>query len=88
MAGYLLDTNHLSNAIRDTSVVRERLADAHRRGHRFATCWPVLCDLEAGICQSPRADAFRRTLRGLFKQVRIGPSTGKLCASMANSSRK
>jgi tRNA(fMet)-specific endonuclease VapC len=71
MAGYLLDTNHLSDGVRKISLVRERLRDAHRRGHRFATCWPVLCELEAGICQTARAEAYRRTLRGLLKEIRI-----------------
>ena|SRR5258708_7753363 len=71
MAGYLFDTNHLSDAIRKTSVLRDRLRGAHRRGHRLATCWPVLCELEAGICQTARAGAYRRTLRGLLKEIRI-----------------
>jgi predicted nucleic acid-binding protein len=71
MAGYLLDTNHLSDAIRRTSALRDRLRDAHRQGHPFATCWPVLCELEAGICRTARAEAYRRTLRALLREVRI-----------------
>ncbi len=71
MAGYLFDTNHLSDGIRKTSVVRDRLREARLRGHRFATCWPVLCELEAGICQTARPEAYRRTLRGLLKEIRI-----------------
>ena len=71
MAGYLFDTNHLSAAIRKTSELRDRMRAAHRVGHRFATCWPVLCELEAGICQTARAEAYRRTLRGLLKEIRI-----------------
>lgn len=71
MEGYLLDTNHLSAAIRKISVLRDRLRIAHRQGHRFATCWPVLCELEAGICQTARAEAYRRTFRGLLTEIRI-----------------
>jgi predicted nucleic acid-binding protein len=71
MAGHLLDTNHLSDAIRKISVLRDRLREAHRQGHRFATCWPVLCELEAGICQTSRADRYRQTLAALLKEIRI-----------------
>src|SRR5258708_5117850 len=91
MAGYLLDTNHLSDAIRKTSVVRDRLRDAHRRGHRFATCWPVLCELEAGVCQTARPEAYRRTLHGLLKEIRIWPidwRSARLCPSAAWSPEK
>jgi tRNA(fMet)-specific endonuclease VapC len=71
MPGFLLDTDHLSNAIRKTSALRDRLRTAHCQGHGIATCWPVLCELEAGICQTARAEAYRRTLRALLKEVRI-----------------
>jgi predicted nucleic acid-binding protein len=71
MAGYLLDTNHLSAAIRKISPLRDRIRIAHRLGHRFATCWPVLCELEAGICQTARAEAYRRTLHALLMEIRI-----------------
>ncbi len=71
MAGYLLDTNHMSDAIRKTSMLRDRLRAAHRQGFGLATCWPVLCELEAGICQTTRADAYRRTLQTLLKEIRI-----------------
>jgi predicted nucleic acid-binding protein len=71
MAGYLLDTNHLSDAIRKTSMLRDRLRAAHRQGFGLATCWPVLCGLEAGICQTARAESYRRTLRTLLQEIRI-----------------
>jgi hypothetical protein len=41
MRGYLLDTSHLSHAIRVISPLRERLRQAHRQGFRLITCWPV-----------------------------------------------
>ena len=50
MPGYLLDNNHLSAAIGRAETVRERIAQFHRAGHRFGTCFPVLCELETGIC--------------------------------------
>jgi predicted nucleic acid-binding protein len=49
MSGYLLDTNHLSDAIKPVSRVRERIDQAHRSGRRVGTCVPVLCELEMGL---------------------------------------
>lgn len=73
MAGLLLDTNHLSAAIHPVSPLRQRLDQAHRKGIRLGTCVPVLCELEAGICQMSHADAYRRQLQQLLKRVRIWP---------------
>jgi len=47
MAGFLLDTNHLGEAIRPVSRVRERIEQARRAGLRVGTCVPVLCELES-----------------------------------------
>jgi tRNA(fMet)-specific endonuclease VapC len=73
MAGFLLDTNHLSHAIRTVSALRDRLRESHRHGFRIGTCWPALCELEAGICQSHDPQARRRTLRQVLQEVRIWP---------------
>jgi hypothetical protein len=54
MADYLLDCNHLSAAIRKTSGLRDRIHQARRTGHRFISCYPVLCELEAGIQQTAK----------------------------------
>jgi predicted nucleic acid-binding protein len=71
MKRYLLDTNHLSAAIRVISPVREDLRQAYRKGHRFYTCWPVLCELEDGIVQTADPDDYRRTLKTIMSEIRI-----------------
>lgn len=73
MAGLLLDTNHLSAAIRPVSEVRERLFAAYLRGEKVGTCIPVLCELEVGIRQLKHAEEYRRTLLYLLRWVRIWP---------------
>lgn len=70
---YLLDTNHVSAAINPVSRLRERLSQQHRKGVRFRTCIPVLCELEVGIQDSPRIDSFRRQLQQLIRKVRLVP---------------
>jgi predicted nucleic acid-binding protein len=73
MAKYLLDTNHLSHAIRKVSSLRDRLRAAVRDGHQFGTCWPALCELEVGIRQTANPNAVRRTLEMVLKDIRIWP---------------
>ncbi|MBI1830484.1 MAG: hypothetical protein HYR84_03425 [Planctomycetes bacterium] len=41
MKRYLLDTNHLGEAIGRVSVVRDRVQQLHRQGTVFASCGPV-----------------------------------------------
>lgn len=53
MPDYLLDCNHLSAALRKVAPVRERIHQERRAGGRFISCYPVLCELEAGIQQTP-----------------------------------
>lgn len=91
MRAYLLDTNHMSVAIRVISPLRERLRQAHRQGFRLATCWPVLCELEAGIVCTADPPEYRRTLRTLLNEVRIWPLDWNLVASygpVANLARE
>ena len=45
----------------------------HRQGFRLATCWPVLCELEAGIVCTAEPAEYRRTLAGLLKEIRVWP---------------
>lgn len=71
MRGYLLDTNHLSAAIRVVSPLRDRLRQAHRHGFRLVTCWPVLCELEEGIIFTADPARYRRTLKSVMKEVRM-----------------
>lgn len=73
MAGFLLDNNHLGAAIARVSTVRERIAEFHRAGHRFGTCFPVLCELETGIQQTKHPAAYRRRLSHLLAHVRLWP---------------
>lgn len=72
-SGFLLDTNHLSQAIRAGSVVQRRIAELRRGGRKVGVCIPVLCEIEAGIQQISRPDEYRRDLEGLLRQVRIWP---------------
>jgi predicted nucleic acid-binding protein len=73
MAKFLLDTNHLSHAIRRISPLRDRLRQAHRQGDKFGTCWPALCELEVGIRQTSDPLSVRLTLRTILKSIRIWP---------------
>ncbi len=73
MADYLLDCNHLSAALRKVSAVRDRIHDRRRAGHRFITCYPVICELEAGIQQTAKPEENRRRLAQLLRHVRLWP---------------
>ena len=72
-SGYLLDTNHLSKAIRTGSVVQRRIAELRTGGFKIGVCVPVLYEIEAGIQQIKRPDQYRRDLESLLRQVRIWP---------------
>jgi predicted nucleic acid-binding protein len=73
MNRYLLDTNHLGEAVSKVSVFRDRIQQSHRQGAVFGTCGPVLCELLVGILQRKDANATRRRLEGLLEIVRIWP---------------
>ncbi|HZW34265.1 MAG TPA: type II toxin-antitoxin system VapC family toxin [Isosphaeraceae bacterium] len=73
MNGYLLDTNHLSDAIRPVSRVRERIEQARRSGWRVGTCVPALCELEVALHRVGHRGPSRRTLGHLLTRVRIWP---------------
>jgi tRNA(fMet)-specific endonuclease VapC len=75
---YLLDCNHLSEAIRPVSPTRERLRHAHRRGIALGTCVPVLCELECGILQTADPNAYRRALGQVLRFVRLWPLDQKV----------
>ena len=72
-SGYLIDTNHLGDAVTPGSVVRERVAKLRMAGARVGTCVPVLCEIEAGIQQVSKPDAYHRNLARLLRQVRVWP---------------
>jgi tRNA(fMet)-specific endonuclease VapC len=73
LKGYILDTNHLGQAVQRNSPVRQRLEKGRLAGVRFGTCVPVLCELEAGVQQVHRPDIYRENLRRLLRHVRIWP---------------
>jgi tRNA(fMet)-specific endonuclease VapC len=73
MPDYLLDNNHMSAALRKVSPVRTRIQQERKAGHRFISCYPVLCELEVGIQQTVDPDANRRRLIQLLRHVRLWP---------------
>lgn len=73
MRNFLLDTNHLSDAIGKVSALRDRIRKMRRQGFNFGTCWPALFELEQGMVQTKGPAACRRNLRLLLKEVRIRP---------------
>ncbi len=73
MAGYLLDSNHLGQAVTPASTVRRRLEGARKAGARFGTCVPVLCEIEAGVQQVRYPDEYRHNLKRLLHHAKIWP---------------
>jgi predicted nucleic acid-binding protein len=73
MERYLLDTNHLSDAVRRVSVVRDQIQQRRRQGDVIGTCGPVLCELLVGILRRKDAKATRRRLEGLLQVMRLWP---------------
>ena len=73
MKRYLLDTNHIGEALGRVSIVRDRIQQLHRSGHVFATCGPVLCELMVGVVNRSDSPRCRRCLEGLLKVVRVWP---------------
>jgi predicted nucleic acid-binding protein len=71
MPDFLLDCNHLSAALRKVSSLRERIHQGRRAGHRFISCHPVLCELEAGILQTKEPEENHRRLALLLRHVRL-----------------
>jgi predicted nucleic acid-binding protein len=84
MAKYVLDTNHLSYAIRKVSILRDRLRAAVRNGHQLGTCWHALCELEVGIRQTANPEAIRRTLPRVLHDVRIRPMNWSVVRAYAD----
>ena len=74
MKRYLLDTNHLGEAIGRVSIVRDRIQQLHRQGDIFGTCVPVLCELLVGIVSRKDAEKARTRLDSLLQVVRVWPS--------------
>ena len=73
MPVYLLDTNHVGLSVDRTSLVNQRLVQARLAGVRLGTCFPVLCEIEAGLQQVRRKEKYRRDLDHLLLQLRLWP---------------
>jgi tRNA(fMet)-specific endonuclease VapC len=73
MAAYLLDTNHVGIAVDRASLVGQRIVEARLAGIRFGTCFPVLCEIEAGMRQVRGKAKYRRDLNHLLLQLRLWP---------------
>src|SRR6266851_3203407 len=73
MAAFLLDTNHLSEALRPVSRVRDRIGQLRLQGIRVGTCDPVFCELEAAFPTGSRGELYRRALQRLQGRVRLWP---------------
>jgi len=73
MKRYLLDTNHIGEAIGRVSVVRDHIQQLHRQGIVIGTCAPALCELLVGVVLRKDAAKARQRLDRLLQVVRIWP---------------
>ncbi len=73
MPRYLLDTNHLSAAVRPGSVIRQKIREHRERGARIGTCVPVLCELEVGASQVKDPQLYRKILRRFLTRIPLWP---------------
>jgi tRNA(fMet)-specific endonuclease VapC len=73
MRGYLLDTNHLGEALRPNSISWPKVEQARAAEIRFGTIIPVLCELEAGIQQTAHIQRNRNALTRLLADLRVWP---------------
>lgn len=71
MPGFLLDTNHLSSAVKVGSPVRERLHWIRDRGSMVGTCAPALCELAVGARQVRDPATYRKALSRFLSRLRI-----------------
>lgn len=78
MAGILLDTNHLSEALRPVSRVRDRIGQLQLGGIRVGVCVPVLCEMEAGLPVGKAGDKYRRALQRVLGRLRVWPLDGSV----------
>ncbi len=70
---YLLDTNHLSAAVKPGSVVRQRIREHREQGARIGSCVPVLCELEVGASQVKNPEFYRKILARLLTRIPLWP---------------
>lgn len=70
---YLLDTNHLSAAVKPGSIVRTRIREHRQEGARIGSCVPVLCELEVGANQVKDPDIYRKILARFLTRIPLWP---------------
>lgn len=70
-AGFLLDTNHLSAAIKPASPLRHRIQWVRQMGGRVGVCVPVLCELEVGFQGLRDVPYYRRVLARFLGKLRV-----------------
>ena len=70
---YLLDTNHLSAAVKPGSIVRQRIREHREMGDRIGTCVPVLCELEVGASQVKDPQLYRKILARFLTRIPLWP---------------
>jgi tRNA(fMet)-specific endonuclease VapC len=75
MKGFLLDTNHVGQAVRSNSSLWQQIHTAKQRGLRVGTCIPVLCEVESGRVNVARPDLYHRGLKSLLGKITIWPLT-------------
>jgi tRNA(fMet)-specific endonuclease VapC len=73
MTSYLLDTNHLSAAVRPGSPVRREIRRLKAQGERFGTLVAALCELEVGIRQVRNPQLYRKLLGRFLAEIRTWP---------------
>ncbi len=73
MARYILDTNHLSAAVRPGSAIRQKIRQVQDEGARVGTCVPVLCELEVGASQVRDPDLYRKLLKLFMARIPVWP---------------
>jgi tRNA(fMet)-specific endonuclease VapC len=75
MTKYLLDTNHVTSAVRVGSSMLQRIEQELKRGVHVGTCVPVLCEVEAGRRKVARPDVYAKGLKSLLRMIRVWPVT-------------
>ncbi len=91
MARYILDTNHLSAAVKPGSVIRQRIRQVQEAGSRVGTCVPVLCELEVGASQVRDPDLYRKILKRFLAKIPIWPidlETARIYADIYHELRR
>lgn len=56
MAGYLMDTNHLSPLVTLNHPLRRRFFKAQQNGHTFSLAVPALTETLLGLSLAPRSN--------------------------------